>query len=70
MKQGYRLKNYSERSKQQNEGSRAAYMKALHLIVRNSNQLSLIDETHKDKISSLHSTVCIRACPMHLVTAK
>jgi transposase len=37
MKQGYRLKNYSERAKQQNEADRAAYMKALHLLVRNPN---------------------------------
>jgi hypothetical protein len=30
-------------------------MKALHLLVRNPNQVLLIDETHKDKISSCHS---------------
>jgi cobalamin biosynthesis protein CobD/CbiB len=34
MKQGYRLKIYSERAKQQNEADRAAYMKALHLLVQ------------------------------------
>jgi hypothetical protein len=39
MKQGYRLKIYSERAKQQNEAVRAAYMKALHLLVRNPNQV-------------------------------
>jgi hypothetical protein len=39
MKQGYRLKMYSERAKQQNEIDRAAYMKALHLLVRNPNQI-------------------------------
>jgi hypothetical protein len=39
MKQGYRLKNYSERAKQQNEADQAAYMKALHLLVRNHNQV-------------------------------
>jgi hypothetical protein len=55
MKQGYRLKVYSERAKQQNEADRAAYMKALHLIVRNPNQVLLIDETHKDKRSSRRS---------------
>jgi hypothetical protein len=55
MKQGYRLKIYSERAKQQNEADRAAYMKSLHLLVRNPNQVLLIDETHKDKISSRRS---------------
>jgi hypothetical protein len=39
MKQAYRLIIYSERSKQQNEADRAAYMKALHLLVRNPNQV-------------------------------
>jgi hypothetical protein len=39
MKQGYCLKIYSERAKQQNEADRAAYMKALHLLVRNTNQV-------------------------------
>jgi hypothetical protein len=34
MKQGYRLKIYSERAKQQNEADRAAYMKALHPLVQ------------------------------------
>jgi hypothetical protein len=43
------LKIYSERAKQQNEADWAAYMKALHLLVRNPNQVLLIDETHKDK---------------------
>jgi hypothetical protein len=38
-KQGYCLKNYSERAKQQNEAECAAYMKALHLLVRNPNQV-------------------------------
>jgi hypothetical protein len=33
MKQGYRLKKYSERAIQQNKADRAAYMKALHLLV-------------------------------------
>jgi hypothetical protein len=56
MKQGCRLKNYSERAKQQNEADRAAYMKALHLLVRNSNQVFLIDETHKD--NKIISTPC------------
>jgi hypothetical protein len=55
MKQGYRLKNYSGRAKQQNEADRAAYMKALHLLVRIPNQVLLFDETYKDKISSHHS---------------
>jgi hypothetical protein len=55
VKQGYCLKIYSERAKQQNEADRAAYMKALHLLVRNHNQVLLIDETHKDKISSRRS---------------
>jgi hypothetical protein len=55
MKQGYRLKNYSERARQQNEADRAAYMKALHLLVRNTNQVLLIDETHNDKRSSRRS---------------
>jgi hypothetical protein len=55
MKQGYHLKIYSERAKQQNEADRAAYMKALHLLVRNPNQVLLIDETHKDKRSSRRS---------------
>jgi hypothetical protein len=55
VKQGYRLKIYSERSKKQNEADWAAYMKALHLLVRNHNQVLLIDETHKDKISSRRS---------------
>jgi hypothetical protein len=49
MKQGYHLKIYSERAKQQNEDSRAAYMKALHLLVRNHNQVLLIDEMHEEK---------------------
>jgi hypothetical protein len=49
MKQGYRLKIYSERAKQQYEADRAAYTKALHLLVRNPNQVLLIDETHTDK---------------------
>jgi hypothetical protein len=30
-------------------------MKALHLLVRNPNQVLLIDETHKDKRSSRRS---------------
>jgi hypothetical protein len=51
MKQGYRLKTYSERAKQQNEADRVVCMKALHLLVRNHNQVLLIDEMHKDKIS-------------------
>jgi hypothetical protein len=55
MKQGYRLKIYSERAKQQNEADRATYMKALHLLVRNPNQVLLIDETHKEKRSSRSS---------------
>jgi hypothetical protein len=55
MKQGYRLKNYSERAKQQNEADRAAYMKVLHLLVRNPSQVLLIDETHKDNRSSRRS---------------
>jgi hypothetical protein len=55
MKQGYRLKIYSERAKQQNEADWAAYMKALHLLVRNPNQVLLIDETHKGKILSRRS---------------
>jgi hypothetical protein len=55
MKQGYHLKNYSERAKQQNEADRAAYMKALHLLVINPNQVLLIDEMHKDKLSSHRS---------------
>jgi hypothetical protein len=55
IKQGYRLKIYSERAKQQNEADRAAYMKALHLLVINPNQVLLIDETHKDKLSSHRS---------------
>jgi hypothetical protein len=42
MKQGYHLKIDSERAKQQNEADRAAYMKALHLLVRNPNQVLLI----------------------------
>jgi hypothetical protein len=44
--------NYSERAKQQNEGDRAAYMKALHLLARNPNQVLLIDETHAKKITA------------------
>jgi hypothetical protein len=55
MKQGYRLKIYSERAKQQHEADLAAYMKAIHLLVRNHNQVLLIDDTHKDKISSRRS---------------
>jgi uncharacterized protein YqjF (DUF2071 family) len=55
MKQGYHLKIYSERAKEQNEADRAAYMKALHLLVINPNQVLLIDETHKDKLSSRRS---------------
>jgi hypothetical protein len=55
MNQSYRLKTNSERAKQQNEDERAAYMKPLHLLVRNSNQVLLIDETHTNKISSRHS---------------
>jgi hypothetical protein len=39
MKQGYCLKIYSERAKQQNEADRAPYMKALHLLVRNPKQV-------------------------------
>jgi hypothetical protein len=39
MKQGYCLKIYSERATQQNEADRAAYTKALHLLVRNPNQV-------------------------------
>jgi hypothetical protein len=34
MKQGYHLKIYSERAKQQKEADRAAYMKSLHLLVK------------------------------------
>jgi hypothetical protein len=60
MKQGYRLKIYSERAKQQNEADQAAYTKALHLVVRNPNQGLLIDETHKDKISSRCSRAWVR----------
>jgi hypothetical protein len=55
MRQGYRLKNYSERAKQQNEADQAAYTKAPHLLVRNHNQVLLIDETHQDKQSSHYS---------------
>jgi hypothetical protein len=55
MKLGYRLKIYNERAKQQHEAEWAACMKALHLLVRNPNQVILIDETHKDKISSCSS---------------
>jgi hypothetical protein len=51
MKQGYRLKIYSERAKQHNEDEWAAYTKTLHLLVRNPNQVLLIDEMHKDNIS-------------------
>jgi hypothetical protein len=39
MKQDYCLKIYSERAKQQNEADRAAYTKALHLLVRNPDQV-------------------------------
>jgi hypothetical protein len=39
MEQGYRLKNYSERAKQQNEVNRASCMKALHLLVINPNKM-------------------------------
>jgi hypothetical protein len=46
------LKIYSERAKQQNEADRTAYFKALHLLVRNPNQVLLIDDTHKDNRSS------------------
>jgi hypothetical protein len=52
MKQGYCLKIYSERAKQQNEADRAACMKALHMLVRNPNQVLFSDETHKYKRSS------------------
>jgi hypothetical protein len=55
MKQGYRLKIYSEKAKQQNEADRAAYMKILYLLVRNPDQVLLIDETHKEKMSSRQS---------------
>jgi hypothetical protein len=55
MKQGYHLKIYSERAKQQNEADRAAYMKEIHLLVRNPNQVLLIGEMHKDKRSSRRS---------------
>jgi hypothetical protein len=55
MKQGHRLKIYSERAKQQNEVHRAACMKALHLLVRNPNQIVLFDEMHKEKRSSHRS---------------
>jgi hypothetical protein len=55
MKQGYRLKIYSERAKPQNEADQAAYTKSLHLLVRNPNQVLLIDETHKNKRSSPRS---------------
>jgi hypothetical protein len=55
MKQGYRLKIYSERAKQQHEADQAAYTKALHLLMRNPNQVLLIGETHKDKRSSHRS---------------
>jgi hypothetical protein len=56
MKQGCRLKIYSERAKQQNKADRAAYMIALHLLVRNPNHFFLIDETQKDK--KIISTPC------------
>jgi hypothetical protein len=36
-------------------------MKALHLLVRNPNQVLLIDETHKDKRSSCCSRAWGRA---------
>jgi hypothetical protein len=55
MKQGYHLEIYSERAKQQNQADWAAYMKALHLLVINPNQVLLIDETHNDKLSSRRS---------------
>jgi hypothetical protein len=48
-KQGYPLKIYSERAKQRNEAYQAAYIKALHLLVRNPNQVLFIDEAHTDK---------------------
>jgi hypothetical protein len=60
MKQRYSLKMYSERAKQQNEADRAAYTKARHLLVRNSNKVLLIDETHKDKIPSHRSRAWVR----------
>jgi hypothetical protein len=55
LKQGYCLEIYSERAKQQNKVDWAAYMKALHLLVRNPNLVLLIDEMHKDKRSPHHS---------------
>jgi hypothetical protein len=64
MKQGYRLKIYSERAKQQNEADQAAYMKALHLLVRNPNQVLLIDAANI--VMSCCRCLCFRSsslCP-------